>query len=325
MALNTSASLKQVFDEFERIKESIRIIKESEVAKGTGQYSSTRELFVWPYEGYANEGSVIKVPLDMLQSAEKNLIAENVKEGINIFGLDGTLPVATEKLVPRMYVCERNSAYHELDVNTRVILNSVSIDSNNDSNLWCIHNSGKLEIYYMYGRNIRKYDDMLLKSTFVVTDETNGMRNTAVFSYVDSSNRDRVFRLDNGNLLEYSTRDYTVISSKPSKINIITSIVHNGRFRMFAFINSNTLAEINENDYSVIKSVSVDKGGTLSVYVNDSGKLVIASLRVDYTLRYYDADTLAAINTISVNKNYVEMVVGFSKELTFKGETYKLK
>lgn len=325
MTLPTSASLKQVFDEFERIKNSIRIIKESEVAKGTGQYSSTRELFVWPYEGYANEGSVIKVPLDMLQSAEKNLIAENVKEGINIFGLDGTLPFATEKLVPRMYVCERGSAYHELDVNTRVILNSVSIDSNNDSNLWCIYNSGKLEIYYMYGRNIRKYDDMLLKSTFVVTDETNGMRNTAVFSYVDSSNRDRVFRLDNGNLLEYSTRDYTVISSKPSKINIITSIVHNGRFRMFAFINSNTLAEINENDYSVIKSVSVDKGGTLSVYVNDSGKLVIASLRVDYTLRYYDADTLATINTINANKNYVEMVVGFSKELTFKGETYKLK
>ncbi|MDU6113834.1 MAG: hypothetical protein E6649_05425 [Paeniclostridium sordellii] len=324
MTLATSASLSQVFDEFERIKNSIRIIERSELARDVGQYS-LGDLGVYPQIGYANSGSVVRVPLSMLQKVEKDLIAENIKEGVNIFGLVGTLPFATEKLVPRMYICERGSAYRELDVNTTAILNSVSIDSNNDYNLWCIHNGGKLELFYMYGKNIYKYDDMLVKNTYVATDATNGMRNTAVFSYVDSSNRDRVFRLDNGNLLEYSTRDYTVISSNPSNISIITSINHNGRFRMFAFINGDTLAEINENNHSIINSVSIDRGGTLSVYVNDSGKLVIASLRGNYTLRYYDADTLATINTISANKNYVEMVVGFSKELIFKGETYKLK
>lgn len=324
MSLSTNASLREVFDEFERIKNNIRIIERPELARDTAQFP-TKELAVYPQKGYANEGSEIKVPLNLLQKAENNLKAENVKEGINIFGLVGTLPVATEKLIPRMYICERYTHYRELDVNTRAILNSVLINSNNSSNLWCICGSGKLEICYLYGNNIYKFDDTLTKNTFIGEDSSKAMRHTPIFSYLDSSNRDRVFRLDNGNLLEYNTSDYAVISSKPSNINIITSIVHNGRFRMFAFINNSTLAEIRENDYSVINSINVDKVGTLSVYVNDSGNLTIASLRIDYKVKYFDADTLATTNTVSVNTNYVEMVVGFSKELTFKGETYKLK
>lgn len=325
MTLPTSASLKQVFDEFERIKESIRIIKESEVAKGTGQYSSTKELFVWPYEGYANEGSVIKVPLNMLQSAEKNLKKENIKKGVSIFGEVGTMSEVEEKLSPRMYVCERDKAYRELDISTRTVLNSVSIDSNNSWDIWCNSANGKTTLIYMYGDNIYKYDDQLSNNTYVADDTSRHMDDSNIFSYVDSQKKDRVFRVSGGNLLEYNTSNYTVISSKPTKLTTATAITYDNKFRMFAFINHNALAEINEHDNSVIRSVNIDRVGDIAVYANESNKLIIAVFKTNHTMQYFDADTLTIINTVKINSDYVSMSVGFSKELIYKGEVFKLK
>ncbi|MDU6116112.1 MAG: hypothetical protein E6649_17015 [Paeniclostridium sordellii] len=324
MTLQSNVSIKEVFDEFERIEKATRIIGRPELARDTAQFP-TKELAVYPPKGYVNNQSEIKVPLNLLQKSEPNLKKENIKKGVSIFGEVGTMSEVEEKLTPRMYVCERDKAYRELDINTRTVLNSVTIDSNNSWDIWCNSANGKTALIYTYGHNIYKYDDQLSNNTYVADDTSRHMKDSNIFSYVDSQKRDRVFRVSGGNLLEYNTSNYTIISSKPSKVDIITATTHNDRFRMFAFINSSNLAEINEHDHSVIRSVNIDRVGDIAVYSNESNKLILAVFKNNHTMQYFDADTLTIINTVKINSDYVSMSVGFSKELIYKGEVFKLK
>lgn len=324
MTLQSNASLREVFDKFERIKNNTRIIGNPELAIKTAKYSNG-DIAVYAQKGYFNNRSQLRVTSSQLQSIETNLKVENIKEGVNIFGVAGTLPVATEKLTPRMYVCERDKAYRELDINTRTVLNSVTTDSNNSWDIWCNSANGKTTLIYMYGDNIYKYDDQLSNNTYVADDTSRHMDDSNIFSYVDSQKKDRVFRVSGGNLLEYNTSNYTVISSKPTKLTTATAITYDNKFRMFAFINHNALAEINEHDNSVIRSVNIDRVGDIAVYANESNKLIIAVFKTNHTMQYFDADTLTIINTVKINSDYVSMAAGFSKELIYKGEVFKLK
>ncbi|MEG2787336.1 MAG: hypothetical protein RR942_05890 [Romboutsia sp.] len=324
MALQPNVSIKEVFDEFERIENATHIIGSPELARDTSQFP-TKELAVYPPKGYIDDKSEVKVPLNLLQKAEPNLKKENIKKGVSIFGEVGTMSEIEEKLTPRMYVCEKDKAYRELDINTRAVLNSVTTNSNNSWDIWCNSANGKTTLIYMYGLNVYKYDDQLSNNTYVANDASRHMSDSNIFSYVDSAKKDRVFRVSGGNLLEYDTENYSVISSKPSTLTTATAITYNNKFRMFAFLNQSTLAEINEYDNSVIRSVNIDRVGDIAVYADESNKLIIAVFKNNHTMQYFDADTLAIINTVKINSDYVSMSVGFSKELTYKGEVYKLK
>lgn len=90
MTLQSNASLREVFDEFERIKNNTRIIGNPELAIKTAKYSNG-DIAVYAQKGYFNKQSQLRVTSSQLQSIETNLKVENIKEGVNIFGLTGSL------------------------------------------------------------------------------------------------------------------------------------------------------------------------------------------------------------------------------------------
>nr|DAP48669.1 MAG TPA: hypothetical protein [Caudoviricetes sp.] len=196
MTLATSASLRQVFDEFERIKNSIRIIERSELARDVGQYS-LGDLGVYPQIGYANSGSVVRVPLSMLQKVEKDLIAENIKEGINIFGLTGTLPVFTKKYKQKAYVSMSDSdnyCYEDIDGFTLRKIDGMSyINSDMDRN-GTTYIIGSKNFYS--GGNHYNYMCLINPATFKVTKEVE-------FSGSSNSPKTNCFCVFNGTTIKY--------------------------------------------------------------------------------------------------------------------------
>lgn len=271
MTLQSNVSLREVFDEFERIKNTVRIIGSPEMARDTAQFPN-KELAVYPQKGYANNQSEIKVPLSLLQKAENNLKAENIKEGVNIFGLTGNLPVFTKKYKQKAYAAMPDSfnySYEDIDGFTLRKIDGMSyINSDMDSN-GAIYVIGSKNLYS--GGTHYNHMCIINPSTFKVSKEVE-------FTGATNSPQINCFCVFNGTTIKY--------------------------YRIY-YNNYWYLQELDTNTLSIIKTTklqsnswhvwggwdeSIQKG---RIFTNGSNRF-----------RELDPDTLAIIKETESAKNY---------------------
>lgn len=335
--LNSNNSWDEISNSIRNIKEGRGNAQVSQVLQGSTFTNDSGQLLTGTMPNRGGAQTITPGPInktlengyyggDITIIGDSDLKPENIKQGINIFGVTGNMPIIINKVVPRLFITKTvsgNGVFQEIDINTGIVIKTSTRSSWEDNKIFTLSKE-KVKIQYIVSTSrIDELDADFNPSRSNIYTNSELLKNCNTNSFYDG-NKDRIF-IDgyvNDVLYEFNN-EYVIIKSFPnSEITAPTGAIDGNRLRMFSYKEFNKeIYEINPDTHATIKTMTIDSTVNDICAYNDGNKLVL--LVTTSKIREFDPNSLEPIKDIL--PNIKKMAIGIEKNIIFNNKEYTYK